>query len=73
VYDLASGKETLLAEQHSVDDQVEWLDAAHVIYGLPRTTTGAATSDVWSVPADGTGTPQALVHNAWSPAVVPAL
>jgi dipeptidyl aminopeptidase/acylaminoacyl peptidase len=70
VYDLATGKETLLAEQRSVDDQVEWLDAGHVIYGLPRTTTGAATSDVWSVPADGGGTPQVLVHNAWSPAVV---
>jgi hypothetical protein len=71
VYDLATGKETLLAEQHSVDDQVEWLDADHIIYGLPRTAANsAATSDVWSVPADGTGTPQVLVHNAWSPAIV---
>jgi hypothetical protein len=70
VYDLATGKETLLAEEHSVDDQVEWLDNSHVLYGLPRTGSGAATSDIWSVPADGTGTPAVLVKDAWSPAVV---
>jgi hypothetical protein len=71
VYDLATGKETLLAETNSVDDQVEWLDNSHVIYGLPRkAANNAATSDVWSVPADGSGKPQVLVHDAWSPAVV---
>ncbi|MFY1636627.1 TolB family protein [Solwaraspora sp. WMMB335] len=71
VYDLTTGTETLLAENRSVDDQVEWLDDDEVIYGLPRTGGGtAATSDVWRVPADGTGTPQVLVHDAWSPAVI---
>ncbi|WFE30190.1 hypothetical protein O7623_13815 [Solwaraspora sp. WMMD791] len=71
VYDLATGAETLLAETRSVDDQVEWLDDDQVVYGLPRSGSGgAATSDVWRVPADGSGSPQVLVHDAWSPAVV---
>ena len=71
VYDLRSGRETLLAETRSLDDQVEWLDDATVVYGLPRTAgDGAATSDVWRVPADGSGRPEVLVPDAWSPAVV---
>ena len=71
VYDLRTGAETELAETRSVDDQVEWLDNATITYGLPRTSaSGAATSDVWVVPADGTGAPRVLVHDAWSPAVV---
>jgi hypothetical protein len=71
VYDLATGKETLLAESRSVDDQVEWLDNTSVLYGLPRhSASGAATSDVWAARADGTGAPQVLVRDAWSPAAV---
>jgi hypothetical protein len=71
VYDLRSGAETLLAETHTVDDQVEWLDDHTILYGLPRTTSaGAATSDIWAVPSDGSGTPRTLVADAWSPAVV---
>jgi hypothetical protein len=70
VYDLKTGKETLLAEPNSVDDQVEWLDNDTVIYGLPRETAGSASSDVWRVPADGSGAPQVLIKDAWSPAIV---
>ena len=71
VYNLRTRTETLLAETHSVDDQVEWLDDTTVLYGLPRTTdAGAATSDIWATPADGSGTPRVLVADAWSPAVV---
>jgi hypothetical protein len=70
VYDLRTRTETLLAETHSVDDQVEWLDNGTVVYGLPRETAGSASSDVWRVPADGTGAPKILVSDAWSPAVV---
>jgi hypothetical protein len=70
VYDLRTHTETLLAEQNSVDDQVEWLDDRTVIYGLAREAAGSASSDVWQVPADGTGAPQVLIHDAWSPAVV---
>jgi dipeptidyl aminopeptidase/acylaminoacyl peptidase len=69
-YDIGTGAETPLAETRSVDDQVDWLDATHVIYGLARPGAAAATSDVWSVPVDGGGAPQVLVHDAWSPAVV---
>ena len=70
VLDLATGKETELVEQRSVDDQVEWLDDGHVIYGLPGEGSAAAETNVWVVAADGTGTPEILVPKAWSPAVV---
>jgi hypothetical protein len=69
-YDLATGQETMLAETRSVDDQVEWLDNQHVIYGLPRTGSQAAIDDIYSVPADGSGAPALLIQQAWSPAVV---
>jgi hypothetical protein len=70
VYDLATGKSTLLAEKHSVDDQIEWLDRDQVLYGLPRSGSGPSASDVWVVPADGTGAPRLFIPDAWSPAVV---
>jgi hypothetical protein len=70
VYDLATGKSTLLAEKHSVDDQIEWLDGNQVLYGLPRSGSGPSASDVWTVPADGTGAPRLFLPDAWSPAVV---
>ncbi len=69
-YDLATGEETLLAEERSVDDQVAWLDDSTVLYGLARTGAESAVSDVWAVPADGTGSPRVLIEGAWSPAVV---
>ena len=71
-YDLVTGTTVPLAETRSVDDQVAWLDATHVLYGLPRGGAGAARSDVWSVPADGSGHPSVLIPDAWSPAVVGA-
>ncbi|WP_127500648.1 hypothetical protein [Actinoplanes solisilvae] len=71
VYDLRTGVETVLAETRSVDDQAEWLDDTTVLYSLARTSdAGASTSDVWAVPADGSGEPRVLVPDAWSPAVV---
>jgi len=70
VLDLATGKETVLAETRSVDDQVEWLDDSTVLYALPREGADATVSDVWQVPADGTGTPSVLIPQASSPAVV---
>lgn len=69
-YDLASGTETLLAETRNVDDQVDWLDGSHVIYGIPRTGAQAAVDDIYSVPSDGSGSPRLLIAQAWSPAVV---
>jgi hypothetical protein len=70
VHDLRAGTETVLAETRSVDDQVEWLDDETAIYGLPRGSAGSGASDVWRVPADGTGQPELLIKDAWSPAVV---
>jgi hypothetical protein len=70
VYDLRTRQETVLSEARSVDDQVEWLDDKTVVYGLPRKAAGVASSDVWQVPADGTGEPRLLIQDAWSPAVV---
>jgi len=61
VLDLATLRETELAETRSVDDQALWQDGSTVLYGL-----GA---DVWAVPADGTGSPRLLVAGAASPAV----
>jgi hypothetical protein len=69
-YDVATGQVTPLAENRSVDDQVEWLDDAHVLYGIPRTGSEAGTSDVWEVPIDGSGQPTQLIPEAWSPSVV---
>jgi hypothetical protein len=60
--ELGTGAETPLAETTSIDDQVVWLDDAHVIYGRGP--------DIWSVPADGSGTPEVYIHDALSPSVV---
>lgn len=68
--DLASGREVMLAETRSVDDQVEWLDDTRVIYGIPRGGDEGATTDTYSVPADGSGAPELLIEQAWSAAVV---
>ncbi|MEV6302505.1 hypothetical protein AB0M02_24030 [Actinoplanes sp. NPDC051861] len=70
VYDLRTGTEIELAETRSIDDQAEWLDDSTVLYGLSRKTDGSASSDVWKVPADGSGKPEVLISDAWSPAVV---
>jgi hypothetical protein len=70
VMDIASGTEVALTEQHSVDDQVEWLDDHQVLYGLPGEGSHAAETNVWVVPADGTGAPRLLIAKAWSPAVI---
>jgi hypothetical protein len=69
-YSIATGKETLLAETRNVDDQVDWLDNSHVLYGIPRSGGQAAVDDIYSVPADGSGQPSMLIPQAWSPAVV---
>lgn len=70
VLDLATNKETVLAETRNVDDQLEWLDDNHVLYQLPRSGSDATVTDIWSVPADGTGQPEIFIPEASSPAVV---
>jgi WD40-like Beta Propeller Repeat len=67
VLDLRTLRETALAERHSVDDQAVWLDQRTVAYALPANGK-VGSSDLWSVPADGTGTPRLLITGASSPA-----
>ncbi|WP_433447154.1 TolB family protein [Streptomyces sp. CA-142005] len=67
VLDLRTLHETALAERHSVDDQATWLDNRTVAYALP-TEGRVGSSDLWSVPADGSGTPRLLIAGASSPA-----
>jgi hypothetical protein len=62
VLNLRTMRETPLAETRSVDDQAEWLDDRHVLYGLD--------GQVWTVPADGSGAPRRFIGRAESPAVV---
>lgn len=69
VLDLETGQERPLGEERSVDDQVAWLDAEHVLYGVPRRTAEAAAVDIWMAPIDG-GEPELLIPDADSPTVV---
>ncbi|MFI1104575.1 TolB family protein [Streptomyces melanogenes] len=69
VLDLATGRVTPLAEEHSVDDQAVWLDSRTVAYALRR---GRDHADVWRTPSDGTGRPRILLPDAESPAVLTA-
>ncbi|MFJ7204164.1 TolB family protein [Streptomyces sp. NPDC098789] len=62
--DLASGVETPLAEARSVDDQAVWTDDHTVAYSLP----GDFGSDLYSVPADGSGAPVRFMPSALAPA-----
>jgi hypothetical protein len=69
VLDLRSLDVTPLAEERSVDDQIEWLDNENVLYGLGEGRPGesSAVTDVWSVPANGSGQPRKVLEGAWSP------
>jgi hypothetical protein len=59
VLDLRTGADVALSERRPIDDQAEWLDNRHVLYGLGV--------DVWVAPADGSGRPQRFLADAASP------
>jgi hypothetical protein len=67
VLELATMRDTPLAESQSVDDQAAWLDNRTVMYALSDSKN---VSNVWSVPADGSGAPKLLVPGGFSPATV---
>jgi Tol biopolymer transport system component len=71
VLDLSSGRRDVLAEKRSVDDQLEWLDDARVLYSMPRAdgSPGASTA-VWVAAVDGSRKPELFLDNAYSPAVL---
>ncbi|WP_231930810.1 TolB family protein [Micromonospora coriariae] len=64
VLDLATMRVTATAETATVDDQAAWLDAGTLAYTL-RQSDGRP--DVWTVPADGSGTPTLVLPGAESP------
>ncbi|MEU9475190.1 TolB-like translocation protein [Streptomyces sp. NPDC048191] len=64
VLDLRTMRETPLAESRSVDDQVVWRDTRTLVYALP----GDYGADLYTVPADGSGTPRRIASAAVSAA-----
>lgn len=56
VLTLSSGDDIALAEPGNVDDQIAWVDDATIAYAKPHTGKPA----VFTLPADGTGTPELL-------------
>ncbi|MFK0293645.1 TolB-like translocation protein [Streptomyces sp. NPDC090442] len=64
VLDLATLRETATAERRNIDDQALWSDDHTLDYALP----GDYGSDLWTVPADGTGTARRLMTSALAPA-----
>jgi hypothetical protein len=59
VLDVATLKDHAVAETRSIDDQAEWLDEDTLAY--------SAGTNVYTVPADGSGEPGLLVRDASSP------
>jgi hypothetical protein len=69
VLDLKTMTDRLIAaETRRIDDQVEWLDATHVLYSVPGGTTSLA--DVWVAPIDGDTPARVFLPGAESPIVV---
>ena len=56
----------LSGDTESVDDQVEWLDAANLIYFRPN----ADGNTIWRLPVDTGEAPRPFVREGFSPAVV---
>jgi hypothetical protein len=70
VLDLATMTERAIdGETRSVDDQLEWLDDEHVLYGMRRSSQ-SALSDVWMAAIDGKTPARVFVPEADSPIVV---
>jgi hypothetical protein len=59
VLDLSTMSAHPVGERRSIDDQVEWLDDSTLVY--------SDRIDVYTVPADGGGSPRLVLHDASSP------
>lgn len=70
VLETSTLQEVAVPQSGNVDDQIAWLDASHVLYGLPDNRPGVGSTDLWTAPADGSAPPRLLLKAAWSPAVV---
>jgi hypothetical protein len=70
VLDLATMTERPIgAETRSIDDQIEWLDDAHVLYGTFRSAKSPLI-DVFAAPIDGNEPARVFLPAAESPIVV---
>jgi hypothetical protein len=71
ILDLATLARQQVAESRFIDEQIEWLDSDRVLYTLadPEASSRAVT-DVWAVPADGSGQPTRLLRAAGAPAIL---
>ena len=70
ILDLATLQEhPIEGELRSVDDQIEWLDATHILYGVPRSLQSAAV-DVWIAAVDDHEPARVFLKNAESPIIV---
>ena len=56
-------------ETRSIDDQLEWLDDSHVLYGTFRSSK-SATMDVFVAPLEGSEPARVFLPGAESPIVV---
>jgi hypothetical protein len=71
VLDVATMIDRPLAEERSVDDQVEWWDNQHLVYSLQDEGPPATIRpDLWTLAVDETGPARLLTASAFSPAVV---
>jgi hypothetical protein len=71
VLDLATKTVRLLPEPKHIDDQIEWLDNAHILYAVGHSPSAASRrSDVWKLAIDGASAPSLFLRDAESPAVV---
>ena len=69
VLDLATlTEQPIAAETRSIDDQLEWLDDGHVLYGAPSANR-PSSHDVWVAPLNG-GVARIFLPDAESPIVV---
>jgi hypothetical protein len=73
VYEIASGREWVMKEGRSLDDQIEWIDDTTLVYELSEsgaldTLPGSAT-DVVTRGADGKGASTVLRKHVGSPSV----
>jgi hypothetical protein len=62
VLDLRTGRDHALSERRSIDDQIEWLDNRHVLYGHG--------DHVFLAAADGSGRPHRVLARAASPSAL---
>ena len=71
VLDLATRDVRLLPEPRHIDDQIEWMDEGHILYGVGHSISAPLRrSDIWMLSTDGASAPMLFIADAESPAVV---